>query len=176
MRLRPLKPKQGRIRPVASEDAEAILDLYCSVVEEDAFFATSVQDRCRTLEEQQHFIQKALKQRNSAAWVCCVNDEVVGSIFVLGGELLRTLHRAELEVQVSKHHRGLGIGRALMHTAISALRQNRLVNKLALVPPTAAKRWGLYQELGFGLEGEIGGAFKEPTGQYKSEIMMGLWV
>ena len=83
------KLSKGLIRSVALDDAEQILDLYCSIVEEDVYFATSIEDRCRTVEEQEHFIHRALNHGNSAAWVCCVDQEIVGSVFVLGGDLFR---------------------------------------------------------------------------------------
>ena len=171
------KLSKGLIRSVALEDAEQILDLYCSIVEEDVYFATSIEDRCRTLEEQEHFIHRALNHDNSTAWVRCVNQEIVGSVFVVGGDLFRTHHRVELEIQVAKQHRGVGFGLALMNTAIKAMRQNTHVHKIQLsVLSDNTKAIELYQRLGFELEGEIRGAFKEPTGQYRSEVIMGLWV
>ncbi|MBM76163.1 MAG: hypothetical protein CMK59_12240 [Proteobacteria bacterium] len=171
------KLSRGSIRLVALEDAEQILDLYCSIIEEDLYFATSVQDRCRTVEEQEHFIYKAINHSNSAAWVCCLDQEIIGSLFVLGGDLLRTHHRVELEIQVAKEHRGLGIGHALMNTAIREMRKNSRVHKIQLsVLSDNIKAIDLYQRLGFEQEGEIRGAFKEATGQYRSEMIMGLWV
>ena len=176
-RLKASKSTQRHIRSVVPADAEQILDLYCSIVEEEVFFATCIQDRCRSIEEQQLFIHKAITQHNCAAWVYCQEDVIVGSLFILGGDLIRTSHLGELEIQVDKEHRRLGIGRALLHTALESMRRNPMIHKVQLsVLPDNISAINLYKQLGFEQEGEIKGALKESTGQYRSELIMGLWV
>lgn len=168
---------EGRLRLAEFSDAQGVYDLYLSVVQERAFFAAVPEDPIRSFDEQKALLKAVCARENSMAWVYIFEEKVVASLFLFGGILMRTEHRAELELQVAEGYRGFGLGRLLLSRALEVARSNPFLQKIQLsVIADNEPAIALYLQQGFEEEGTIKGAFKEPTGVLRSEIRMGRWL
>lgn len=165
------------IREAVEDDAASLLDLFISVVEEEAFFLVSTEECTRTVEEQAHYIRYHLEHSTSCIFVMMDGDELIGKISVLGGSYLRTHHAGTLEMFVHEKYRGMGIGSALLQHVLDWGKSNRMLKKISLsVFADNQAAIALYQKHGFVEEGRIIGAFQEVDNRLRDNIYMGVFV
>lgn len=165
------------IREAVEEDAKALLDLFVSVVEEEAFFIMSTEECLRTVEEQAFYIRYQIQHSSSCIFVMMDGEELIGKISVLGGSYLRTQHVGTIEMFVRARYRGKGIGSALLKYVIEWSRANRFLKKLSLsVFADNKAAIALYQKHGFVEEGRSIAAFQEVDNRLRDNIYMAVFV
>ena len=182
MQLRPpkatLSTSKGtvEITDTQLDDAEELLRQHQEVVAEELFFQSIVEDNQRDLSFETAIINH-IHFGEYIGLVARCNNQIVGSIYLIGGKLIRTCHVVELEMKVSKAYRGLGIGKRLLKIAIYRARQRRHISKIKLsVIDDNQSAIQLYQKLGFEEEGVLRNELREVTGEYRNIICMGLMV
>jgi GNAT superfamily N-acetyltransferase len=130
------------IRPKGERDAEAVVAILAEVAREGRFIATEwpfdVSARTRALRD-------ALLTRRAVGWVAVEGSEIVGDL------TLFELERDEpvLGMVVAEHHRGRGIGRALLEHAIAWARANAKPAITLRVFPDNDRALRLYRAGGF---------------------------
>ena len=168
----------GSLRIVDADinNAEMILNLFTSVVDEDLYMATMSEELDRTVEQQEEIIRLCLLQTNCCFMEAYVDRCLIGAMSVWGGDLKRTAHVGNLEIFIALKYRGGGIGKAMMQTLISWAQENPVIEKLSLsVFADNLPAVQLYEKLGFALEGRAVGDFREKNGQLRDRLLMARW-
>ena len=164
------------IKDAQFNDAEELHRLHLDVVAEEFFFQSMIEDKQRDLSLEKKILM-SIQTGNYIALIAKCNKMVVGSLYLIGGELIRTCHVAELEMKVSKTYRGLGIGTHLLKIAIHRAQQKRHISKIKLsVIDHNQPAIQLYQKFGFQEEGILRNELREITGEYRSVVCMGRMV
>ena len=177
MRLHTHKASDFSIREAIGNDAQALLTLFVSVVEEDSFFLLSTEECTRTVEQQKQYILHHLEHPSSCIFVALDGDMLVGKISILGGTYLRTQHVGMIEMFVHKDYRSKGIGSMLLRRVLNWAKANRYLKKLSLsVFADNHTAISLYKKFGFIEEGRIVGAFQEVDNRLRDNIYMGVFV
>ena len=168
--------KDGRrflIRPTSTGDADALVAMRNEVAAEGDFIAAAPGDRS-SLEE--HLTLSSLLTEGGLSLTLELDDRVAGHLTArrLGDTPgVSPASVAEIAIAVHKSARGMGLGRALMETAIDWARAVRL-SKLALgVFPSNQRAISLYRSLGFVDEGMLPRRIVMPDGE-RDLMVMGL--
>ena len=157
-------------------DAEELLHLHQEIVAEEFFFQSIVEDNQRDLSLEETMI-KNIQLGDYIGLIARCNKEIVGSLYLMGGTLIRTCHVVELEMKVTKSYRSLGIGKQLLRIAIYRAKQNRHISKIKLsVIDNNQSAIQLYRKFGFQEEGVLQNELREVTGEYRNIICMGMMV
>ena len=172
-----LTPKgKVEITDVNIGDAEELLHLHQEIVAEELFFQSIVEDQQRDISLEEAII-KNIQLGDYIGLIARCNNEIVGSLYLMGGKLIRTCHVVELEMKVSKSFRGLGIGKRLLRIAIYHAKQKRHISKIKLSAiDHNQSAIQLYQNFGFEEEGVLRNELREITGEYRDVICMGMVV
>ena len=164
------------IEPATTDDSQELFDLFQEVLAEECFFASLVEDNTRTEQIEKELLQN-IEQSDYIALVAKCQNMIVGSLYLVGGRLLRTSHVVELEMKITKQFRGLGIGKRILNIAIYLARQKTHISKIKLSVVEHNKgAVALYKKLGFVQEGVLHREFREITGEYRDIICMGMEV
>lgn len=157
-----------RVRRARPEDADALVDLFVAVVNEDRWLGT--QPPVDEVAQRERFLLEAGPSTESASLVAEADDEVVGHARVD----VTSYNVAGLGMMVHAAWRGKGIGGLLVRAAIDAARELG-AHKLALqVWPhnEAARR--LYLRHGFLEEGVLRRHYPRRNGELWDAVIMGL--
>jgi RimJ/RimL family protein N-acetyltransferase len=158
------------------DDAEDLLHLHQEIVAEEFFFQSIVEDNQRDLSLEQAIINN-IQLGDYIGLIARCNNEIVGSLYLMGGKLIRTCHVVELEMKVTKSFRGLGIGKRLLKIGIYRAKQKRHISKIKLSAiDHNQSAIQLYQNFGFEKEGVLRNELREITGEYRNVICMGMVV
>ena len=113
------------------------------------------------------------KDRMKTALFAVVNDRLVGMISVVRRNRLKTGHTADIfGMYVSREYRQMGIGDALLMSAISVASENKDVTKIVLsVNPKQEAALSLYRKHGFQVAGELKKEL-QIDGNYYDELVM----
>ncbi len=127
-----------------------------------------------SLEEEEGFIENTQKQRGSALFVAKIDGEIVGDVSVLAFDRERMAHIAELGISVRRDYWRLGIGEALMRTALEHARNAGEIEIVHLgVRRENENAIKLYKKLGF-VENGVFPKFFKVGDKYYDEILMDL--
>lgn len=138
------------IRPAHEVDAAALVALHDAVAAERVHLASLPGDR--GLVEEALALAGTLNS-GGLALTLEVGGAVAGSLGVQRFQSRYSRHIGEVAIIVAKEHRGAGLGRALMVTAIDWARAVGLTRLTLGVFPGNAAAVGLYRSLGFVEEG-----------------------
>lgn len=174
----PLLRRSGRtrtgagyaIRPASAGDAAALVALRDSVAAEGRWVAAEAGERT-VLEESLGLA--SLLSHGGLALVAEVEGRLVGQLAVHRRPGRYEVHVGDVSITVHRDHRGQGLGRALVETAVSWARAVRL-RKLALgVFPDNLRAIALYRSVGFVEEGHLS-AHVRIGGEERDLTVMGL--
>lgn len=102
---------------------------------------------------------------------------LVGDLFYSSPTRDKTKHVAYLGIALLECYRGVGLGRAMMEFAIRHASENSQILKIELgVFDSNTAAVGLYESMGFVVEGRLAKKFRQPDGTFYDEILMGLWL
>jgi ribosomal protein S18 acetylase RimI-like enzyme len=133
------------IRPGTPEDAEAMVALRDEIAAEGELIAAAPGET--SVIEERLTIARLLSE-GGLALTLEVEGEVAGQCMVRRGDDFAS-DRAEIAIAVRNSARGIGLGRALMETAIDWARAVRVARLVLGVFPSNARAIGLYRALGF---------------------------
>ena len=167
--------KKLMVREAREKDAKDLLVFTQDILREDEFYITTLEDLSEklTVEQTEERIQKHLNEANWCYLIAVLGGHIVGQIHLWNGHRKRIEHVCQLAINVLKKYRGLGVGTALMESAIAWAQDNAVIEKLAFgVFPDNETALGLYRKMGFVEEGRKVKEVKFGQGKYKDCILM----
>jgi ribosomal protein S18 acetylase RimI-like enzyme len=171
-------PMTPKIEPARKVDALPTLTLTREVLAEGRYFVTRPEELRLTLEDREREIAVLTEAENSCFLVARLPGvRVAGFLVVNGGALARTRHLGRLEVIVGAAFRQMGVGSALLDSAIEWAQQSPLVRKLSLAvlaDNTTAVQ--LYRSRGFVEEGRRVAEYIELDGTPRDDLLMALYI
>ena len=130
------------IRPKGERDADAVVVLLAEIAREGNYIATEwpfdVEERARAMRD-------ALLSRRAVGWVALEGREIVGDLTVIDV----AQEEPEIGMMVRAAHRGRGIGRGLLASAIAWARANGRPALTLRVFPDNERARTLYFASGF---------------------------
>lgn len=164
------------IRLALPSDAPRIIPYVKSVGDETNFLTFSGAEFNKTIIEEKAIIQDHLDTDNKLFIIGEINGELVSILNAGGKQKPRLMHVVEFGVSVRKAHWGKGIGGHMIEYLIDWGKANEVVKKINLmVVEHNVNAVGLYERLGFELEGRLRKDFYE-GGKYYDGIAMGIEV
>jgi hypothetical protein len=161
------------IRQATEEDCESIVNLINSIAAERVYIG-SEGIKNSDIEEFKKRLRKA-EGHNSIWYVAEIDKIVVGNINVKIGELQKTSHTATFGMGVISKYRNIGIGSALVETALNWLKEKRIEKVSICVFSTNIAAINLYKKYGFEIESTRKKQYKI-NGKYVDEISMAKWL
>ncbi len=163
------------IRSAEPDDAQGLLALFDSIVGEDKYNVTTVEDVRKlkmTIEKERDWIQEH-NADGKIILVAQIDGTIVGAVPIENGKRTRIAHVAVLAISVLKEFRGLGVGKTLLQSAIDWAGEDPLIEKIGLgVFATNKKAIGLYRKMGFVEEGRRIKEIKVGPNNYVDSILM----
>jgi RimJ/RimL family protein N-acetyltransferase len=165
--------KQARLRSAIPADAARLLEIRRIVVEEGDFMLTEPDEFDLTVERMKKSVQKHLREPGYLYLIVEVDGWLVGMVHFANGYLHRTAHAGMLSIYVDQPWRGQGVGQLLLEGLISWSERSPLIEKLSLaVFSTNLKAMGLYEKMGFRIEGRCPRDMKLASGDYIDSVLM----
>ena len=141
------------IREIRESDAGSFLALCRQLDEENKFMMLEPGERTTTLEEQHKRIQDLLSRENQTIFVVEEQGALVGYLAAFGGSYARNKHEAHIVAGLLEAFTSQGIGTALFKR-LDAWACEHHIHRLELtVMVHNARGVGLYQKMGFAIEG-----------------------
>lgn len=163
------------LRSVEVEDGPMMIAYLKTTAEESEFLVGYPEEITTTPEEETVFIRDILESKRNFMIGAFVDGRVVGTTGVnCLGERRKLSHRAELGIAVRRSHWNLGVGTALLQTALEQAKEIGYEQVELGVCADNAKAWHLYNKNGFENWGVVKYAFKLKDGSYRDEILMGI--
>jgi len=159
------------IRPTrADEDATPLIAVRDAVAAEGEWIAGAPGERT-VLEE--NLSVANLLAAGGLALTLLVDDRVVGNLMVERRRGRYESHRGDVSLAILDGFRGLGLGRALLDTAVDWARAVGIAKLTLGVFPSNARAIALYRSAGFVEEGVLRGHLRLPGGD-RDVMLMGL--
>ena len=157
--MKKLLLKDGRtftLRNAQKSDATAIVDFYNSISGETDFLSFGEGEFNRSNKDQEEIIEKFNEQDNGVCLITEMDNNIMGVITFSGESRPRIKHTGEFGIGIAKPYWGLGLGRIMIEALIEWAKESKVVRKIDLRTRTDnAKAIGLYESLGFIMEGKI---------------------
>jgi RimJ/RimL family protein N-acetyltransferase len=175
----PLLRREGRtpdgaawlIRPTRADDDAAELVAVRDEVAAEGELIAGVPGERSVLEES--LALSNLIATGGLGLTLLVADQVVGNLMVERRRGPYESHRGELSLALRQGFRGLGLGRALLDTAVDWARAVGIAKLTLGVFPTNARALALYRAVGFVEEGTLRGHLRVAGGE-RDLVLMGL--
>lgn len=169
--------RSATIRHAVASDAPALFALNKAIVAEDAyklFTSDEVDDVYKNLDRD---LAKTEASPDKLQLVALIGGELVGELSVDGGKRERIRHIGKLGVGLRADARGVGLGEAMMRSAIAWASAHPCIEKLSLcVHATNARAVALYRKMGFEVEGTRKGELRYGADRYVDDHVMAMWV
>ncbi|AYV66485.1 MULTISPECIES: GNAT family N-acetyltransferase [Niallia] len=165
---------QYLIRHAKLEDAEAIFAIQQSVIAEEDYLITTIEEFNQTLEDQQAWVAKILHHNErETILIAEETNKVIGFIVFQTKNRQRLNHTGSLGMMISKKHRSKGIGKLLIKALLAWAKENPLIEKVSLgVFSTNTRAISLYTCMGFIEEGRKIKEIKLSENEYIDDILM----
>lgn len=162
------------IRKANKSDAKALIEYLNVIGGESDFLTFGIGEFGESVEQEEDFIQNALRKENALFIIAEANGKVVGNLNFSGGPRQRTAHVGEFGVSILKDYWGNGIGEELIKYLISWSKSSGIIRKINLSVRTDNTRGiNLYKKLGFIEEGIVKRDFLI-NGEFYDSLLMGL--
>ncbi len=162
------------IRCATVHDAEQILFVSKSVIDEDIFQLTTSEEFSQiTIEQEIKWIESFLRKPFDLLLVAEVENQIVGLLDFSIGRRLRIAHVGDLAMSVLKPYRNLGLGSLLLQTLIEWSKSTKKIEKINLqVHSTNKAAIQTYVNNGFVIEGTRKYELKYSPTQYVDSVLM----
>lgn len=163
------------IRAAVKADAAALLDAGWRYLEESPYLITTVNEFNWTKQEEQAWICSLNEKDNSLLIIAVHNTKIIGSLDLRGETRSKVYHNAILGIALRKEWQHIGLGTALLQTALGwAQRKGVLKNIWLNVHATNERAISLYKKMGFKEAGLQRQYIKEANGHCTDNKLMGL--
>jgi len=167
--------QEACIRTATEEDVEQILDYTQAMFQDDRYFLLTAEEAKEqwTVENSRERIISAADDANAISVVTEIQNQVVSLAHVKCRVKLRNRHVGKTGIGVLPEYRGAGLGAAIMQVMIDWAQNNPVIEKLFLeVWDFNDRAFGLYEKMGFIVEGRRIREAKFGPGDYADEILM----
>jgi RimJ/RimL family protein N-acetyltransferase len=165
------------IREASKSDAASLLAYLETVCSETNNLTFGPGEMSLTVEQETAFLE-GMAEKPGAIFLTALNeqDELVGTIHFVAGNLPRTKHAGEFGMSVVKAHWGKGLGAALLDVLLEWVRENKSIRKVNLkVRADNTNAIRLYRKKGFVDEGRIAREYLI-DGEFHDVLCMGLFI
>ncbi|WMJ81521.1 GNAT family protein [Clostridium sp. MB40-C1] len=176
--MKEMKVKNEKIiiREAKKSDAKALIEYLNVIGGESDFLTFGIGEFGRSVNQEEEFIENALKKRNALFIIAEINGKIVGNLNFSGGPRQRNAHVGEFGVSILKEYWGNGIGEELIKYLIGWSKSSGIIRKINLrVRTDNTKGINLYKKLGFSEEGIVKRDFWISDEFYDS-LLMGLFI
>lgn len=162
------------IRVPEIKDAESLIEHVKKINKETTFLIREEEEFNFTIKQQESFIRARLNSDINLFIIAEVEGKIIGSCILSGTNLKREKHKMDLNISIQKEYWGIGIGKKLIETSIDWAKENN-IEKIGLKVDTSnSKAVGLYEKLGFEVEGRLLKDKYMSDGSYRNSYLMGL--
>ena len=169
--------KDVTVRSAIKRDAETILQVLKSVIDEEIWQLTSGSEFNVTIEEEEAWIEAHRTQPNHLILLAEMEGRIVGILDFANGHRQRIAHTGEFGISVDKSMRSHGIGSLLLQELIDWAGENKTIERIGLnVHGNNDRAVALYKKMGFQIEGIRKHHLKYGDGQYVDTVVMGRFV
>ena len=162
------------IRNAELKDAEKLLKYVELIFTDDSFFLTTTAEaqEWMNIEKTTERIQKH-NDKGKLLLLAEVDGILAGTTDISHDDKKRIRHVGQLGMSILKEYRGIGVGSALLQTAIDWAKQDPVIEKIGLgVHDTNIAAIGLYKKMGFVEEGRRIKEIKTAPNEYNDIVMM----
>ena len=104
-------------------------------------------------------------------------NQIIGNTSFSFAQRVKLAHAASLGTGVLPDWQGIGLGSWMLNRAVEDMRANPKIHRLELtVMDGNDHAQGMYLRAGFVVEGRKLKSIRQPDGQYRDEILMGMWI
>ena len=165
------------IRTAKPDDAQALLEHARTILAEDLYNITTVDEFKMTAEKEREWIQAHFDNPAHIVLLAEVNGSLTGLLHFENGSRKRLAHKGTLHMSIQPEARGKGIGTALLQSLIAWAKENPVIEKLTLTVFAANQpAISLYKKMGFIEEGRRIQGIKVGDAKYVDEILMSRFV
>jgi RimJ/RimL family protein N-acetyltransferase len=162
------------IRKAVKSDSKVLIEYLNTIGGESDFLTFGTGEFGRSIEQEEEFIESALKRENALFIIAEVDGKIVGNLNFSGGVRQRIAHVGEFGVSVLKEYWGNGIGEELIKYLINWSNTVGIIRKINLrVRTDNTRAISLYKKLGFLEEGILKRDFFI-NGEFYDSLLMGL--
>jgi RimJ/RimL family protein N-acetyltransferase len=163
------------IRNATEADAEGYLELGKSIMAEEIYTLTQVEEMTMTIEQERQWLRLHIENPNHLVLVAEVDGRIVGQLDFANGHRRLIAHTGQFGIGLHKDFRALGIGPQLLTKLIDWARKHSEMEKINLsVHQTNENAIAAYKKCGFVIEGIRTRDLKYPNGVYVDTVLMGL--
>jgi RimJ/RimL family protein N-acetyltransferase len=165
------------VRTGRPEDAARTLAIGKEAMEEGAYHITEGDEFTFTVAEGEDWLRRTAESPASISLVVEVNGQVEGELHLEVGTRRRMAHSVWLVMNVAQEWRERGLGTMLLTAMLDYVRAHPQIERVGLAALSSNERAiGLYEKVGFVVEGRRARAIKLGPGRYVDEVLMGAWV
>lgn len=141
------------IREILVQDAENLRHLIYEVENNAEFMLMERGERKMTVEQIRKQIENVQQQNNSVIFVAEQEEELLGYLFAIGGNVKRKQHSAYLVIGILDDYRGKGVGTKLFQKVTDWAAKQQLTRLELTVVTQNEAGVALYRKSGFRIEG-----------------------
>lgn len=167
-----LKNKLLTLRNAEPEDAATLITLVKRLDAETDFLSREPGEFEMTEERERVFIQQRVDMPNFRFTVAEMDGRIVGVSDAYFRTRRRYRHTGEVSIALLQKYWGMGIGRTVLEEGINWLRANGIENVELTVDTQNLRALGLYQRLGFQVEGTLLRHHRMADGSYRNAYRM----
>ena len=141
-------------RDIQEQEYAKLTTLIEKISDESNFYPFTSQDYKVNDESQRLFIKKLNNEKNSYIKGAYCKGEIIGVVYLYGGNRIRNYHSTTLGIGVLKSYDNNGIGKKLMKYAIDYAYESDVIGKINVqVIKENTKAVSFYKKVGFEVEG-----------------------
>lgn len=164
-----------QIRAAVKTDAAALLDVGWRCLKESEFLIITVNEFNFTKQQEANWIRALNESENSLLIVAVAHSKIVGSLNLTGETRAKVRHNALLGIAIRREWQQVGLGTALMQTAIYWAKEKGILKNIWLhVHATNELAIALYRKMGFADAGIQRNFIRETSGRFTDNKIMGL--
>jgi len=139
---------------IEEKDYSKLTELIEKLADESNFYPFTSYDYNVSDESQRLFIQRLNNEKNSYISGAYFKGEMVGIVYLYGGNRIRNYHSTTLGIGVLKLYENLGIGKKLIQDAIDYAYKSDVIGKINVqVIKENTRAISFYKKNGFEVEG-----------------------
>ena len=160
------------LRNATEDDAEILIEYLKATSGETRFLIREPEEVTMTLEQEKAFIKSQNASEGNVMLLGFLDGQFVGNCALNGYGRFRLRHRACLGIALYQKYTGMGIGKAMMKTAIRLAEEIGYEQIELEVVGNNERAIALYKKMGFEICGMTPKAMKYKDGTYADEYKM----